>query len=175
MESEFMWVALSVALTAFAIAGAVSDARSERIPNRLVLAGLGVALVLRAGWGLVPLAHGLAGGAIALAIGIPFFALRGLGGGDVKFLAACGVFVGLPLVVKAVLFSAVAGGILALFVIAKRGLPLVAALRTWNLARAALTMGRTGERMTLQDQGAITAPYAIAIAVGALIAWFGGA
>jgi prepilin peptidase CpaA len=173
--SQFMWIVLSVALTVFARAGAVSDARSQRIPNRLVLAGLLLALVLRAGSGLTPLAYGLAGGAIAFVIGFPLFALRAFGGGDVKFLTVCGLFVGLPLIGKTALFSGAAGGILALIVIARRRLPLVAALRTWNLMRHAATLGQNGERMTLQDEGAIAAPYAVAIATGALIAWFGTA
>jgi len=93
----------------------------------------------------------------------------------VKFLAACGAFVGLPLIGKAALFAGAAGGVLAVFVIAKRRLPVVAAVRTWNLMRIAFTLGRDGERMTLHDEGAIAAPYGVAIAAGALIAWFGTA
>ncbi len=173
--SEGMFAALSVALTAFALAGAVGDVRTKRIPNRLVLAGLVVALVIRAGLGWLPLAHGLGGAALALAIGFPLFALGAFGAGDVKFLSMCGAFVGLPLIGKSALFAAAAGGVLALVVIAQRRLPLVAALRTWNLMRMAATLGREGDRMTLQDQGAIAAPYAVAIAAGALLAWFGTA
>ena len=63
--SEGMFAALSVALTAFALAGAVGDVRTKRIPNRLVLAGLVVALVIRAGLGWLSLAHGLGGAALA--------------------------------------------------------------------------------------------------------------
>jgi prepilin peptidase CpaA len=170
-----MFAILSLALTAFAIAGAVGDVRTKRIPNRLVLAGLAAALVIRAGSGWLPLAHGLGGAALALAIGFPLFALRAFGAGDVKFLSMCGAFVGLPLIGKSALFAGAAGGVLALVVIAQRRLPLVAALRTWNLMRMAATLGQEGERMTLQDQGAIAAPYAVAIAAGVLLAWFGTA
>ena len=168
-------MALSIALTVFALIGAINDVREERIPNQLVLAGMAVALVLRAGWGWMPLLYGLGGGAVALAIGFPFFALRGMGAGDVKFLAACGVFVGLPLIGKTALFAGAAGGVLAVFVIARRRLPVIAAVRTWNLMRMAMTFGRAGERMTLHEQGALVAPYGVAIAAGALIAWFGTA
>lgn len=170
-----IWLALSLGLSVFAVAGAVSDARTQRIPNRLILAGLGVALVLRAAWGPEALLHGVAGALVAFAVGFPLFALRAFGGGDVKFLIACGTFVGLPLVGKAALYGGAAGGLLALWVIARRRLPLVAAVRTWDLARKILSFGQRGERMTLQDEGAIAAPYGVAIAAGALIVWFGTA
>lgn len=170
-----MWLAFSLALVVFAAAGAVSDARDRRIPNRLVLAGLAAALVLRAAWGWTPLWHGVTGGMIALAFGFPLFLLRAFGGGDVKFLAVCGVFVGLPLVGRAALWSAAAGGLLALWVIVDRRVPLVAWARIKSLLHNAVTLGRSGERMTVQDEGALTAPYGIAIAAGTLLAWFGAA
>jgi prepilin peptidase CpaA len=170
-----MWLAMSIGLSAFAVAGAVSDAGTQRIPNRLILAGLAIALVLRAAMGPEALWHGAAGALIAFAVGFPLFALRAFGGGDVKFLVACGAFVGLPLIGKAALYAGAAGGLLALWVIARRRLPLIAALRTWDLLRSVVTLGRRGERMTLQDQGAIAAPYGVAIAAGTLIVWFGTA
>lgn len=170
-----IWTALSVALTSFAVAGAVSDARTAKIPNRLILVGLAVALLLRAAWGLEPLWQGVAAAALALAVGFPLFALRALGGGDVKFLVACGAFVGLPLVGWASLYAAACGGLLVAYATLRRGVPLVVAQRTMELFRSAVTFGRAGERMTLQDEGAMTVPYGLAIAAGALIAWFGKA
>jgi prepilin peptidase CpaA len=170
-----MWVTFSLAFAAFAVAGAVSDARTHRIPNRLVLAGLVAALLLRALWGLGPLWHGVAGLLIGLAFGFPLFLLRAFGGGDVKFLAVCGAFVGLPLIGRAALWAAVAGGLLAVYVIVQQRVPLVAWVRIRQLALSAFTLGRRGERMTLQDEGALVAPYGVAIAAGALLAWFGTA
>lgn len=170
-----MWIALSVALTAFALAGAVSDARTHRISNGLVLAGILTALVLRAGLGWTAVYHGVAAALIALAVGFPLFALRAFGGGDVKFMAMCAAFVGLPLIGRAALWVGAAGGLLALYVIVRRRLPLVAALRTWNLARSAMTFGRDGERLTLEDEAALAAPYGVAIAAGSLFVWFGTA
>lgn len=170
-----MWVVFSLALAAFAVAGAVSDARTHRIPNRLVLAGLIAALVLRTFWGLGPLWHGVAGLLIGLAFGFPLFLLRALGGGDVKFLAVCGAFVGLPLIGRAALWAGVAGGLLAVYVIVQQRVPLVAWVRIKQLALSAFTLGQRGERMTLQDEGALVAPYGVAIAAGALLAWFGSA
>jgi len=170
-----MWAVFSVAFAGFAVAGAWCDVRARRIPNRLVLAGLLAAFGLRALWGWGPLAQGSAGFSIALAVGLPLFLLRAMGGGDVKFLAACGAFVGLPLVGKAALWMGVAGGLLALWVIGRRHLPHVAWLRVRELAAWVATAGRAGDRITLQDEGALAAPFGVAIAAGALLAWFGTA
>jgi prepilin peptidase CpaA len=170
-----MWIALSVSLTVFALIGALTDVRERRIPNRLVLAGLATALILRAVWGLEPFWHGVGGAGLALAVGFPLFALRAFGGGDVKFLIACGAFVGLPLLWLSALFTAVFGGVLALVVMIGRRVPLVVIMRTWGLAQNAASFGQAGERMTLEDEGALTAPYGVAIAAGCLLAWFGRA
>jgi prepilin peptidase CpaA len=170
-----MWTLVSAALVIFALWGAASDVRSRRIPNQLVAAGLAAALILRAGLGLVPLWHGVAAAAVALAVGFPLFALRAFGGGDVKFMVACAAFVGLPLLGLSALFAAAFGGLLAVGIIMKQRLHFVVYVRTMDLARRALTFGRSGERMTLQDEGALTAPYGVAIAAGFLLAWFGRA
>lgn len=170
-----MWYLLTVTLICFVLAGALSDVRERRIPNRLVLAGLLAALALRAIAGFEPFWHGIAGGLVALGIGLPLFLLRAFGGGDLKFMAASGAFVGLPLIGMTLLFAAAAGGVLAVVITLRSRLPLVVALRTWELAKNALTAGRAGERLTLQDGHAITAPYGVAIAAGVLIVWFGSA
>jgi prepilin peptidase CpaA len=170
-----MWTLLSVGLLLFAVAGAASDIRTRRIPNVLIAVGLAVALVLRAGLGLGPLWHGVAGAGVALAAGFPLFALRAFGGGDIKFMVACGAFVGLPLLGLSALFVAAFGGVLAVGVMLHQRLHLVVVLRTMELARNAATLGRSGERMTLQDEGAVTAPYGVAIAAGCLLVWFGRA
>jgi len=51
----------------------------------------------------------------------------------------------------------------------------VAMARVRELVRSALTLGREGERMLVTDEGALVAPYGVAIAVGTLLAWFGAA
>jgi prepilin peptidase CpaA len=170
-----MWLALSVMLTIFALAGAISDARTKRISNRLVLGGIAAAVILRAGLGWGAVYDGLAAGLVALAIGLPLFVLRAFGAGDVKFMAMCGFFIGLPLIGRAALWSGAAGGILAAYVILRRRLPVLAAWRIWDLLRLAATFGRTGGRMKVDEEGALTAPFGVAIAAGCLLVWFGTA
>lgn len=108
-------IATTVALIAFAAAAAGSDLRHRRVSNRLVAIGLGVALAARAAT-LDPVAIGLglAGVAVGLALLLPAFAARWVGGGDVKLLAALGGFLGPSQVLLGGLVGVALGGALAL-------------------------------------------------------------
>lgn len=148
------------------------DVRTGRIPNALTVTGLAVALALRALPGAGPILPGLGGAGIALAVGLPLFALGGLGGGDVKLLAAVGAFLGPERLVTALLAAGVAGGVLAVAVALRRGVLLPALLGTRNLLARWATLGRAGERRSFGSPGAVTVPYGVAIAVGAVAGWF---
>lgn len=80
-----------------ALVAAVLDASSGRIPNRLSLSLLGLGLGSAALLPGLDLAQSLIGAALtALPVSIVFFATqgRGVGGGDVKLLAALGACLG---------------------------------------------------------------------------------
>src|SRR5690606_32818626 len=141
-EGMLSWLNTCAFLLLVAVA-AWLDVRAGRIPNLLTVGGLAAA-----------------------------FALRGLGGGDVKLLAAVGAFLGPERLVTALLAGGVAGGVLALAVALRRGVLLPALLGTGNVLAHWLTLGRAGERRTLASPGAITVPYGVAIAVGAVTGWF---
>lgn len=171
---------LLATLLVIACAAAVwFDVRENRIPNVLTLGTLILALALRAA-GQASLIDGLAGAGIAFAIALPFFLVGGLGGGDAKLLAAVGALVGLDRVFMALFLTAVVGGAMGIFVMLRKG----AVTQTMaNLKTIMLTMGRgtfTGWKrdgesqaaVTLDTPGVITVPYGVAIAAGALLAWF---
>jgi len=95
--------ALALLVVAIAAIAAVTDLRTGLIPNRLVAVGLLLLLVLQvglvaAGDGPRELPRALLGslfGAIACGlIPLSIFLARGLGGGDLKLLALCGVGLG---------------------------------------------------------------------------------
>ena len=90
---------------------AVWDIRTRRIPNNLVLVGLGLGLLLAGLQGTWP--NTLYGGALAFGLGIIPFALRALGGGDVKAAIVVGLFVGPEGILKVVLLTALFSGIYA--------------------------------------------------------------
>jgi prepilin peptidase CpaA len=161
--------ALFAALLVTAI---VTDVRQRRIPNQLTLAGVVAALVLRSFGGFDPLLQGVFGLLLALAVTVPLVALGGLGAGDSKLLAAVGAFTGPAGFVMALLISGAVGGVLAVAVTVRRGVVLPALMSSKALLVRAVTLGRYGERITLDAPGAVTVPYAIAIGVGSMIAWF---
>jgi prepilin peptidase CpaA len=100
----------------------VTDVRSRRIPNALTgsmaVAGFGIAAL---GFGITP-AQAALGLLVGLAVMMPGHVIGATGAGDVKLLAAIGSLVGPSLALRVCLYSAVAGGVLAIAVAAHRGL-----------------------------------------------------
>ncbi len=88
------------------------DVSRHRIPNQLNLVGLCAGLVLQgATGGFHGLLAGVLGALVGLACFVPFYALRGMGAGDVKLLAAVGSFLGPLGAAYSAMFSLVAGGL----------------------------------------------------------------
>jgi prepilin peptidase CpaA len=100
----------------------VTDMRSRRIPNWLTGAIAGAGFGLAFGGGGVTPALGALGLALGLALMLPGHVIGATGAGDVKLMAAVGVFLGPSLVFRAFLYSALAGGVFALAIAARRGL-----------------------------------------------------
>jgi len=154
------------------VAALVWDVARRRIPNVLVVAGLVLGLAVRGLDGWASVGAGLAGAGLALAMTFPLFALRAMGGGDVKLFGVAGMFLGPAGFLMALVASALAGGALGLVAAVRSGVIVTALLRTRDLAIRAATAGRSGERMTLETEAAITVPYGAAIAMGSLLVWF---
>jgi prepilin peptidase CpaA len=155
--------------------GAVSDVSTARIPNRLVLAGLVLApAAALAHGGLAGLSAALAAGAIAFIIGFTGFALGAIGGGDAKFLMVGAALVGLPQLLPYLLVAGTLGGLLAVGMVLARGMGLELTVRTLDLGKAMLTLGRRGHRNKLAagESDPMAVPYGVAIAAGALIVQF---
>jgi prepilin peptidase CpaA len=159
-----------VALLALAIGvgtGAFIDLRTRRVPN-LVTVPLAAAGIAAAAAGLT--GHTVTGAAIGLALGMAFmlpgFLFGATGAGDVKLLAAAGAWLGPSAIGTAFLYTAIAGGVLALVVARRR-------------RRLALTLERAAQFIASPAENArrIEHPaadnrfaYAPAIAAGSLLA-----
>jgi prepilin peptidase CpaA len=91
------------------------DLRTREIPNwiSLALAGCG-AIAVGLGWGANTWLGFLVGAILGLVVTFPFFALEGLGGGDVKLLVALGATFGPGTLLILILGTALFGGALAL-------------------------------------------------------------
>jgi prepilin peptidase CpaA len=117
-------------------AAVVTDVRTRRIPNWLTgaIAGAGFGLAFGGG-GVSPLQAAL-GVAVGLAVMLPGHVIGATGAGDVKLMAAIGSFLGPSLEFRAFLYSALAGGVLAVAVAARRGLLTDTVLGTTRLVTA---------------------------------------
>jgi prepilin peptidase CpaA len=155
------------------LAGAVvMDVRERRIPNVVTVPGLLAGVILAVfGEGGFP-GEALGGVLVAFAVSVPFVLLGGLGGGDAKLLTAVGAFVGVGGLLSVLLYGALAGGILAVANAVRRGAILGVLMNTKSLIVYLVTLGRHGERIALDSEGAETVPYGLAIAAGTLVAWF---
>lgn len=162
----------TVSLVALAALAAWTDIRTRRIPNALTLTGFLVALALRALGGFDEVTAGLLGALLAFGLSLPLFLVRGLGAGDVKLLTACGAFLGPSRLLTALLITALAGGVMALAAIIQRGALLQTLRNCRDIVVGIFSPARRAGLPTLTSPGAITVPYGVAIAIGAVAAWF---
>ena len=155
-------------------AAGICDLRTRRIPNRLTGAGLVLALALRAAGGLGALSEGLAGAGFGFAVGLLLFAIRALGGGDGKLMVVVGAFLGFDRMVGALLAIGVIGGFLGLGEAIRRQVILPSLYNAVAMLKRWVTFNRTTEMRTIESPGAVTVPYGVAIAAGAIAWWFWG-
>jgi prepilin peptidase CpaA len=156
-----------IALAAGALTATVIDIRTRRIPNVLTgsMAALGIALAA-AGMSGISVGASVAGMVAGLLLMLPGHALGATGAGDVKLMAAVGAVLGIPLIVNAFLFTAVAGGVLAIAVALRRR-----RLKATLSGTSKLIASPAGVRQELQ--GATKASrfaYGPAIAIGSVAA-----
>jgi prepilin peptidase CpaA len=154
---------------AAALAATVIDIRTRRIPNELTaaLTGVGLALAITGVSG-ISVWGSIAGFAVGLALMMPGHVLGATGAGDVKLMAAVGAVVGPSTVVTAFLFTAIAGGILAVVVAQRRGRLAATIAQTGRLI--ATTAG-THEQIRSAPPAHRFA-YGPAIAIGSVLATF---
>lgn len=162
-------IVLAVVL-AGAGSGAAIDLRTRRVPNplTLLLAALGVALAA-AGLSGLTVAGALAGFALGFALMLPGHLFGATGAGDVKLFAALGAIVGPMHILTAFIYTALAGGVLAIAIALRR-------------RRLSTTLGRAGALIVSggSNAPAIEGPlennrfaYAPAIAVGTTLVALG--
>jgi prepilin peptidase CpaA len=98
----------------------------------------------------------MAAGFALLVLGFGLFAANLVGGGDAKMLAAAGLWIGFELIVPFLIYTTIAGGVLAIAVLAVRKAQSYAQMTGMD-AFASLAAKK------------IDLPYGMAIAAGALL------
>ena len=163
-------------LLVFVILGCASwnDIRHHRIPNWLTLPSVVVGLV---SWFIIGGVEGLKISAGGMLVGfgvflIPF-ALGGMGGGDVKLMAAVGALIGWPLIIWAILLSCVTAlfGAVAKAIWQGRFIKLIT--NTWFMIKNTLIVLALRRPLSeIKDvtriQAAVYVPFGAAIAIGTI-------
>ena len=161
------------ALTGLLLLAAISDCHSHRIPNWIVLFGIGFALIDQCvRW--LPLEgplFTLAGLVVGLLLFLPLYLLRAMGAGDVKLLAMVGAFLGPADTFRVALATLVVGGAMAIAFVLIKG----TALRMVQNLSAIFQVGFLdvlgGHAPSLRvspTESAGKLPYGVAIAVGTI-------
>lgn len=164
-ESLFAIVVL-LGLLGIAVVG---DLRHHRIPNVLILLGLGLGLTGQAySAGFAGLGYGVLGMLIGFTIFLPMYALGGMAAGDVKLMAMVGAFFTPHDALSAALFSLIAGGVCGMLIVLVRGQLQKTLQRYWLMLRA-----RAYLTPATDEVAAKPFPYSVAILSGTLVSLFG--
>jgi prepilin peptidase CpaA len=147
-------------------AAVVTDVRTRRIPNWLTGAIAAAGFGLAAGGGSVTPISAALGLFAGLLLMMPGHLIGATGAGDVKLMAAIGAVVGPSLILRAFLYTAVAGGLFAIAVAARRGI-LGATLQG---TRQLVTAPSAAQQAIKSPARANRFAYGPAIAVGTLVA-----
>ena len=157
---ELLTAMMLCAFPALVIVGALKDVTTMTIPNWvsgvLILAFFPTALV--SGLPLADVLAHLGVGVAALVAGMVMFAVRWVGGGDAKLLAAAALWLGVAGMPQFLLWTGIAGGLFAVLLMQARAVGQV------YVGQAPRWVGRL-----LQPKGDI--PYGVAICAGALAAF----
>jgi prepilin peptidase CpaA len=168
MTSSF---AIPSAVVVISLIACVTDLRTRRIPNALTfgaaLAGLVAHTAMEGATGALTAGGGWLTG---LAIFLPFFALGGMGGGDVKLLAGLGAWLGPYETLYLALYSGAAGGALAVVVAFARGYLKTALVNVLEMVRYWHQSGiRPVPNLTLDTPNTPRLAYALPMFLGVVV------
>jgi prepilin peptidase CpaA len=161
------------ALAAIAAAGGAStivDLKTRRVPNAITFGTAAAGLAMAgAHWTGVTVMMAVAGLALGLALMLPGHVLGKTGAGDVKLFAAMGTLLGPLGIAVAFVYTAIAGGLLALVVAMNRRRLTATIERTATLVTTGGSNVVEIEHVAADNRFA----FAPAIALGALAAALG--
>lgn len=153
---------------------AIIDVSTRRVPNWLTIPGICMGVCIN---GYLSGAEGVKSSLLGVFTGflLLFFAylLGGMGAGDVKLLSAVGSFVGPRLVFYSFVWMALAGGVIAFFVlIYKKAFSQTLRNLRSLLSGWILRTHENGVDISLKNPSLLKLPYGVAIAIGTVLAIF---
>jgi prepilin peptidase CpaA len=143
-----------------------TDLRSRRIPNWLTVPGLIVGIAANtvlSGWS--GLTDSLLGAGLAMALLLPFWLLRSLGAGDLKFAVALGAFTGPGRLVNMLVVSVFVAGVMAMALVIYKRRFLQTLRNIGHILISLVTFRLPGSHVTLDNPDALTIPKGVALAL----------
>jgi prepilin peptidase CpaA len=160
-----------IAILIVACAACFFDLRTRRIPNALTFGAAIAALLFHlASSGAGGLTMAGAGWLVGAAMFFPFFALGGMGAGDVKLVAALGAWLGPFDAFWLVIYTFAAGGVIAVALALATGYLGRAVLNVLAILRYWATVGlRPHPELTLQRSTGPRLAYAVPVLAGVMV------
>jgi prepilin peptidase CpaA len=143
-----------------------TDLRRRRIPNWLTVPGLVIGMVANTvlgGWS--GLRDSLLGVGLAMALLLPFWLLRSLGAGDLKFAVALGAYTGPGRLIDILLASVFVAGAMALALVIYKRRFLQTMRNIGHILISLVTFRLPGTHVTLDNPDALTIPKGVAMAI----------
>jgi prepilin peptidase CpaA len=161
---------LDIALLLLVTVAGVHDLINRRIPNRVLMVALAVALPLQASTGGAGLLDGIGGLACGMVLFMPLYLLRGMAAGDVKLLATVGAFAGPAAVLQIGILAWCLGGVMALVMIICRGQLRAVLANLRELLRPLLmrVAGMPAAQVSPRRPSVGNMPYGLAIALATI-------
>lgn len=161
--SIYLWTALLCA-----VVGAIYDWRQRRIPNALTgyaaLAGLALHLAI-GGW--LSFTTAMLAGIMAGGVFLLFFLAGGMGGGDVKLVAAVSCCAGLRHVGGILIATAIAGGVMSMALAVASGRLRQTASNVGTLLLHHASNGlEPHSKLNVRNTTTLRLPYGVAVCAG---------
>jgi prepilin peptidase CpaA len=160
---------LTAIIIAFALVAAACDVRSGIIPRQLTLFGLLSGLVMHAIVG--GFVSALIAAVIGFAVGLTFFQLGAIGGGDVKLITALGALLGLRSWMVAMQVAVMMAALMALAEVTRRGLLRRTCRNVYEICKSLYNFGfRAHPHINVNNLSTVRTPFGVAAACGTVFA-----
>src|SRR5262245_22709750 len=148
----------------------ITDLRTRRIPNLLTattfMVGIALNFALLGGWGLTRSAGGVA---VAMAVLLPPFALGGIGGGDVKMMAAVGALLGPQATAASLVLGMILGGLVMVVHLVRLGRLRETLASLYEMVAGALLQRSAAPlKAPAQRRNAIALPYSVPLGLATI-------
>jgi len=160
-------VLTALIIAIFAVAAAICDLRTRTIPGWLNLAGFSLGLLIHAISGT--LVSSLLASLIGFAIGLTFFQIGAIGGGDVKLVAALGALLGLPHWILAMQVAILAAAAMALVQVTRMRVLRRTCRNVIEILKSLYVSGlKAHPTINVNDLSTVRSPFGVAAAIGTL-------